>query len=285
MTPTLPHYRNVTPVALISMLSARLAAHDAATEAHCHRVAVPAVAVGRELGLPTSLLVALARAALVHDIGKLAIATALLRKPGPLTAQEYEQVQDHAAAGEHLLRSLGMDAEASVVRHHHERIDGRGYPDMLAGDEIPLESRIILTVDAYDAMTAERPYRDRVGGDEALAELRAHAGAQFDSRCVGALARVVRRSGSDRPLDEVDDVRGGTSGGEDLGYAKLFQFRNVVRRDRAADRDDHVLGALLPEQLDDFRNKRHVRARKNRKADRVGVLLDHRLGDLLGRLM
>jgi hypothetical protein len=280
-----PGYRNASPVALVSMISARLASHDPGTDAHCHRVTVPAVAVGRALRLPTDRLVVLARAALVHDAGKLAIAPALLRKPGPLTTQEYEQVQDHAAAGEHLLRSLGMDAEASVVRHHHERIDGRGYPDMLAGDEIPLESRIILTVDAYDAMTAERPYRDRISEHEALAELRAHAGTQFDWRCAGALARVVRRSGSDRPLDEVDDVRGGTSGGEHLGHAKLFQLRNVVRRNRAADRDDHIVGALLPEQLDDLRNKRHVRARKNRQADRVGVLLDHRLGDLLGRLM
>jgi response regulator RpfG family c-di-GMP phosphodiesterase len=267
------------------MLSARLAAHDAATEAHCHRMAVPAVAVGRELRLPTPRLVALARAALVHDVGKLAIAPALLRKPGPLTAQEYEQVQDHAAAGEHLLRSLGMEAEASVVRHHHERIDGRGYPDMLSGDDIPFESRIILTVDAFDAMTAERPYRERIGKRAALTELHLHSGTQFDPRCVEALARVIDRSGSDGPLDEIDDVGGRAARREHLGHTKLFQLRNVVRRDRASHGDDHVLRALLPEQLDDFRNKRHMRAGKNRQADRVSVLLDHRLGDLLGRLV
>ena len=246
MTRTLPHYRSLAPVALISMLSARLAAHDAASEAHCHRVAVPAVAVGRELGLPTPRLVALARAALVHDVGKLAIAPAVLRKPGPLSAQEYEQVQDHAAAGELLLRSLGMEAEASVVRHHHERIYGRGYPDMLAEDDIPLESRIILTVDAFDAMTAERPYRARISRTAALSELHRHAGTQFYPRCVEALARVIARSGRDGPLDEVDDVGRRAAGREHLGHAKLFQLRNVVRRDRAAYRDDHVLGALLP---------------------------------------
>jgi HD-GYP domain-containing protein (c-di-GMP phosphodiesterase class II) len=285
MTQTLPRYRSLAPVALISMLSARLAAHDAATEAHCHRVAVPAVAVGRELGLPTPRLVGLARAALVHDVGKLAIAPAVLRKPGPLTAQEYEQVQDHAAAGEHLLRSLGMDAEASVVRHHHERIDGRGYPDMLADDDIPLESRIILTVDAFDAMTAERPYRERIGKPAALAELRRHAGTQFDRRCVEALARVMARSGGDRPLDEVDDVRGRAARREHLGHTQLFQLRNVIRRDRPPHRDDHVLSALLSEQLDDLRHQRHVRTRENRQAHGVGVLLDNRLGDLLGRLV
>jgi hypothetical protein len=280
-----PRYQGVRPVALIPLLSARLAAHDTATEMHCRRVAILAVATGRALRLPVDRLVVLARAAIVHDVGKLAVSPALLRKPGPLSPPEYRTVQDHAAAGERLLRSLGMDAEASVVRHHHERIDGTGYPDRLCADAIPIESRIILAADAFDAMTAERPYRDRIADQAALVELRANAGTQFDPRCVAALARVVCRSGRYAALDEVDDVRRRAAGSEDLGDPELLEFGDVIRWDGPADGDDDVVGPLLPEKLHDFRHQRHMRARQDRQSDRVGIFLDHGLRDLLGRLV
>ena len=179
----------------ISVLTGRLAAHDPDTGSHSKRVARLALRAGRQLELPPTRLAALARAALVHDVGKLTIDPRLLQKPGPLTPDEYGLVQGHAVAGERLLRGLGMDAEATVVRHHHERIDGAGYPDGIAGTAIPLESRIILVADAFEAITADRPYRQHRTVDEAIAELRRASGTQFDARCVAALERAIGHRG------------------------------------------------------------------------------------------
>jgi HD-GYP domain-containing protein (c-di-GMP phosphodiesterase class II) len=124
---------------------------------------------------------------------------AILNKPSRLTDAEYEVMKRHSLLGFDIVQAADMPLEAAWVRHHHERFDGGGYPDGLAGDAIPLESRIILVADAFEAMTSDRPYRKAPGQDFALAELGRHAGSQFDPAVVDALCRVLDRAGSDVP--------------------------------------------------------------------------------------
>ena len=167
---------------------------DPITARHCRAVAGLAGVIGDALGLGPGALRDLRRAALVHDVGKAAVPTALLHKRAPLNPAEQHVLRGHAEEGERMLRLSGLDREAHWVRHHHERPDGRGYPDGLAGGEVPLQSRIILVADAFDAMTADRSYRRGRPAEAALAELRRHAGAQFDLRCVEALENALERA-------------------------------------------------------------------------------------------
>ena len=132
-------------------------------------------------------------AGLLHDVGKIGIRDAILLKPGPLSRDELAVMRRHSELGRAIIAGAGMTDIADWVGHLHERIDGRGYPDGLAGDQIPLESRIILVADAFEAMTSDRPYRSARPGDEALAELERGAGTQFDPACVGALRRALER--------------------------------------------------------------------------------------------
>jgi HD-GYP domain-containing protein (c-di-GMP phosphodiesterase class II) len=130
----------------------------------------------------------IAAAALLHDIGKVAVPDSILSKPGALNDEEWEVMRGHSIVGERILRAVpGLGPVARMVRHGHEHFDGNGYPDGLRGEEIPLGSRIVLACDAYDAMTAPRPYRDPMTPDQAAAELVAGAGTQFDPRVVEAL--------------------------------------------------------------------------------------------------
>ena len=132
------------------------------------------------------------RAALLHDIGKLAIPRAILEKPGPLSAQEWEVVRRHPVLGEAVVHALSPDAEVErLVRHHHERWDGRGYPDGLAGERIPLGARVIAACDAFDAMTSTRAYRPARATVPALAEIARGAGSQFDAAAAAALVMAV----------------------------------------------------------------------------------------------
>ena len=132
-------------------------------------------------------------AGLLHDVGKIGIADAILQKPAKLTDEEYELMKTHSALGHSILYAAELFDESQWVLHHHERIDGRGYPDGLCADAIPIESRIILVADAFEAMTSDRPYRRGRAEPEAIAELLRHAGSQFDPQCVNALTRVLRR--------------------------------------------------------------------------------------------
>jgi two-component system cell cycle response regulator len=162
--------------------------------AHLRGTAKLATAVGRELGMRPDALDEVARAAELHDVGKMAIPDAILEKTGPLDDPEWTFMRRHTIIGERiLLAAPALRAAARLVRASHERWDGRGYPDGLAGDDIPLGARVVATCDAYHAMTTERPHRPRRSSSEALAELYRCAGTQFDPEVVEAFARVLKR--------------------------------------------------------------------------------------------
>ena len=177
-------------------LVAALEAKDAYTAEHARSIAEQAEAVGRRLGMADAELRDLRFAAVFHDIGKIAIPEAILTKPGPLTPEERTIMERHTVIGEQILAPVEFLAEVRrLVRHEHERWDGAGYPDGLAGDVIPLGSRIILACDALHAMTSDRPYRKALPFEVAIEELRANAGTQFDPQVVQVLLDVVAPPG------------------------------------------------------------------------------------------
>ncbi|HEU4657974.1 MAG TPA: HD-GYP domain-containing protein [Capillimicrobium sp.] len=176
----------------VRALMARLAVKDDSTEQHTRRVAEWAVTIGEELGLAPGRLRELALAGLLHDIGKLSVPDAILRKPGALTDEEFATIQGHPVWGDELLAELGYPERIRrPVRGHHERLDGSGYPDGLAGDAIDLETRILAVADVYDALVSPRVYRGAWDRERALGLLRAGAGVEFDAACVAALERVL----------------------------------------------------------------------------------------------
>ncbi len=181
---------------LASALARAVDAKDAYTRSHCQTVSQLAALIATELGFTGDRLVRMRLAGLLHDVGKIGVPDVILNKPAALTDDEYRVMQAHAVLGYEIVQAAGLPQEAQWVRHHHERVDGRGYPDGLAGDAIPLESRIILVADAYEAMTSDRPYRTAPGQAFAVQELQRGAGTQFDTRVVEALSRVLDRLGT-----------------------------------------------------------------------------------------
>jgi diguanylate cyclase (GGDEF)-like protein len=169
-------------------------------QSHLEDVSELALAVGRELGLAGAALEELHRAAQLHDVGKIAIPDGILRKPGPLDDDDWAFVRQHTVIGERILgASPSLRSVGPLVRASHERWDGLGYPDGLAGEAIPLAARIVAACDAFDAMTGARPYRAELGVDVALAELERCAGSQFDPAVVAVVVRLVRdRAAVDR---------------------------------------------------------------------------------------
>ena len=164
---------------------AALEAKDPITRDHVVRTAALAVRVGQRVGLPAARLRALGLGALLHDIGKLETPDDLLNKPSRLTPDEYRTIQQHTVVGDAIVRTVpALVPIAPLVRGHHERIDGTGYPDGLRGEAIPLEARIIAVCDAFDAMANTRQYREGMGGERAAAILREHAGSQWDASIV-----------------------------------------------------------------------------------------------------
>jgi HD-GYP domain-containing protein (c-di-GMP phosphodiesterase class II) len=136
--------------------------------------------------------------AIIHDVGKIGVSDAILRKPGALTDAKWAEMRRHPEIGYAMLKDIAFLRPAlDIVRYHHERYDGAGYPVGLAGEEIPLAARIFAAVDAYDAMTSDRPYRRARSREEALAEIQRLAGAEFDPRVVQVLLRALRDSGRD----------------------------------------------------------------------------------------
>jgi putative nucleotidyltransferase with HDIG domain len=177
----------------IRALLVSLAEKDAYTEEHTRRVALRAVQVGDELGLAPERQRELALGGLLHDIGKLSVPDRILKKPGSLTDAEFAEVRHHVESGAALLDELGGFSETvhRLVRSHHERLDGSGYPD--GAGELPLDVRILAVCDVYDALISTRVYRDAWPHERALALLRDGAGATFDTGCVRALERVLAR--------------------------------------------------------------------------------------------
>jgi len=179
----------------VEALAFALEAHDEYTRGHSQRVTTVSVAVARRLGLPAADGERVRVAGLLHDIGKIGLSDALLHKRDDLSAEEIAQVREHPVIGERILAPVIGDLQIiAAVRHHHERYDGRGYPDGLGGGEIPLAARLLSAADAYDAMTSNRPYRPAHPREYALAELRAGAGTQFDPAVIEAITMVLVRN-------------------------------------------------------------------------------------------
>jgi putative nucleotidyltransferase with HDIG domain len=173
-------------------LTASSDTRDGYTAGHSRRVRMIALAIGAELRLRGAELAAVGRAALFHDIGKLAVPEEILLKPADLTDAEWVVMRRHSDDGARMLESVGVFADAVPgVRHHHERYDGSGYPRGLAGHAIPLAARIVHVADALDSMLTARPYRPGRSPGAALTELRAGRGTQFCPDCLGALERAV----------------------------------------------------------------------------------------------
>ncbi len=185
---------------LATALARAVDAKDPYTHSHCETVAELSAMIAEELDLAPERVARVRLAGLLHDVGKIGIPDAILRKPGPLTGEEYESMKQHPILGHHILSAAELSDIADWILHHHERIDGCGYPDALAAEAIPFESRILMVADAFEAITADRPYRDRRSIAEAMVELERHSGTQFDPRCLEALKRVV---GS--PVLEIDE--------------------------------------------------------------------------------
>jgi diguanylate cyclase (GGDEF)-like protein len=182
-----------TFVSTVEALANALEANDEYVSSHARWITDLALEVGGELGLDPRELKRLELGALFHDIGKIGIPSSILGKPGPLTVEERKLVELHPILGERILAPIEQLADVrTIVRCAHERFDGSGYPDGLAGDAIPLESRIILACDAFHAMTTDRPYRAALGHDEAVSQLTTCSGTQFDPRVVDALLDVLR---------------------------------------------------------------------------------------------
>jgi putative nucleotidyltransferase with HDIG domain len=181
-------------VGSIKALAAALDARDTYTAGHSERVSTLSVLIGRQLGLDRRQLDILRLGAMLHDIGKIGVPTEVLNKQGPLDDDEWSHIRRHPEIGEQIAGEAPFFAEISrFIRHHHERPDGRGYPDGLVGDRIPLASAIIGLADAYNAMTSCRPYRAALAPEEAVDELRRGAGAQFDRHLVDVFVNVLRR--------------------------------------------------------------------------------------------
>ena len=186
---------------------------DGYTADHAVEVARLSRQVGMDLGINEEELEWLVHGALLHDLGKLGVADAILENPGSLTEEEWAVIKRHPDVGARMIEPLeGLSGAVPVIRHHHERLDGRGYPDGLEGDEIPLAARIVAAADAYDVMRRGRPYRsehylpERYGSKsslaEALQELWREAGRQFDARVVEAMERLLgnpKSSSTDLP--------------------------------------------------------------------------------------
>jgi putative nucleotidyltransferase with HDIG domain len=202
----------------VMVLSDVVEADDNYTASHCRSVVELAVATAEELGLDHREIQELETAALLHDVGKIAIPKEILNKPAKLTDEEFELMKSHTIEGQALLDRVGgrLARVGEIVRSCHERWDGRGYPDGLRGEEIPLAARIVFCCDAYSAMTTDRPYRAAIDPELALAELRANAGTQFEPRVVDAVCQVVRHELDTEMQPYADAVRAVLAGNAPL---------------------------------------------------------------------
>ena len=197
-------YRYLSPVldSIAMTLSTAIEARNLETGEHCRELGVLSERMAAVLGLDERQRMTVRIGGYLHDIGKIGIADAVLLKPGRLTESEMAEMRRHSEIGAAILEVHDAMADiAQIVRHHHERWDGRGYPDALVGTAVPLGGRIIAVADAFSAMTSDRIYRPALPLDRAWAELRAHAGTQFDPEIVAVFEQVVDENGNLRKLD------------------------------------------------------------------------------------
>jgi putative two-component system response regulator len=182
-------------------LATAIESRDPYTSGHCDRLAGYGVALGAYLGLPADDLDALRQGGYLHDIGKVAVPDVVLFKPGPLTPDEFDVIKTHTTIGDAICSSLSsLSGVRAIIRSHHERLDGSGYPDGLRGSAVPLLAQIVSVVDVFDALTTDRPYRQAMSWDDALKCLRREAAMGLRDRAlVDALAGVIRRLG--RPCE------------------------------------------------------------------------------------
>jgi cyclic di-GMP phosphodiesterase len=184
----------------LEALGAALDSRDVGTESHSRRVHGYSLALAREHGVPEERLTDLAHGVLLHDIGKIGIPDAILLKPGRLTADEWNVMRTHPEIGKRLIEKIPfLHGAIPVVWCHHEKWDGRGYPRGLAGEAIPINARIFAVVDAFDAMTFDRPYSKAIPFEDAIAEIKRCAGAHFDPQVVESFLRV--------PLTLLEEIR------------------------------------------------------------------------------
>lgn len=179
----------------VKALTAAVEAKDKYTEGHSRRVAEYVEIIAKEIGLTQGRIDILKYAALLHDIGKIGIPEAILNKPDGLTESEFEVIKQHPVIGYKILEEVDfLQKTKDIVRYHHERYDGCGYPDGLKGNEIPLESRIMAVADSFDAMTSERPYRGALSAEKALSIIAEESGRQFSPEVVDAFQKVMEKS-------------------------------------------------------------------------------------------
>jgi len=177
---------------------------DPFLKGHMRRVCELSVAIAAELKVPDATIRAASYAALLHDIGKLGLPQAVLNKPSRLSEEEFAILREHPARGFALIANVAsLRVAAPAVRWHHERLDGSGYPDGLAGAEVPIEARIVAVADVWDALTSDRVYRGRMSTHEARTILSAEAAAKLDAECVDALFRVLARDSAHIPVNEL----------------------------------------------------------------------------------
>ncbi len=198
----------------LKALMAALDAKDDVTEGHCERVAKLTVQLARQIGLPEASLLDIERGALLHDVGKIGVPDAVLKKPDALNDLEWEAMRRHPLLAGVMISKIGfLEGATPILLYHHERYDGTGYPFRLAEDAIPVEARMFSIIDAYDAMTSDRPYRDAMSHEEAMAQIEEGSGSQFDPAMVESFGRMMllrpdlrMRSGTRRTLNS-DDAR------------------------------------------------------------------------------
>jgi putative two-component system response regulator len=192
---------------IITTLSVMIEARDGYTEGHCHRMANYAMALGRSLGLGAGDLQSLHRGGFLHDIGMLAIPPVVLQRQGPLMPEEFEMVKSHTTMGDQLCRNLrSLRNVRPIVRHHHERLDGTGYPDGLRGDDVPLLAQIVGVVDVYDAVTSQRPYQRQQSPEEAIQLLREQVTRGWRQSEVVEKFAVIAQSGQLETFAQIDVV-------------------------------------------------------------------------------
>ena len=186
------HNLEVSTVNTITTLQVALEEKDQYTAGHTTRVTQYSMMISKAMKLPEADLNVLERACRLHDVGKLVIDVSCIQKPGPLTDEEWTLVKKHPEIGQNIIKPLNfLEREGLIVRHHHERIDGRGYPDGLAGNEIDLLTRIITVADSYDAMTSKRSYKVNLSKEDGLNELERCCNTQFDPEVVKIFTEIL----------------------------------------------------------------------------------------------